>query len=122
MSAHPKFALLCSSGEVRMDRDWKPWIQTYKHLVLGKRLIGSIYHAPVSTQHMYFGKMLWFEFLGPFIHLDNLLFEFSHPADVLSIESTVHIEKTPILNRQFQLPSLLAATIQENVTALETNL
>ena len=87
-----------------MNRNWKAWIKTNQHLILGKRLIGFNF-LRVTT-----------------IHLDNLLLEFSHPTDVLSIEATVHIEKAPIVNRQFQLPGLFAATIEEDVTALETNL
>ena len=59
---------------------------------------------------------------GIYIHLDNLLFELGHPADVLRIKATVHIEKASIFNCQFKLPRLLAATIQEDFATLETNL
>ena len=59
---------------------------------------------------------------GIFIHLNNLLFEISQPADVLSVEATVHVEEAAIVNRQLQLPGLLAATVEEDVAALEANL
>ena len=95
-----------------MDRNWKPRIQTNQHLVK----VDTPKLILISTQHLLFGNMLYF------YHLNNLLFEVGHPADVLSIEATVHVEKATIVNCQLQLPGLLATTIQEDVAALETNI
>ena len=50
------------------------------------------------------------------------MFEISQPADVLSVEATVHVEEAMVVNRQLQLPGLLAATVEEDVAALESSL
>ena len=119
MSAHPKLALLCSSGKVRMNRDWQTRIETDQHLVFRERFdIGFNF----SDHKIHPALAFWKVTGGTNIDLDNLLFEIRRLANVLSVEATVHVEEAPVVDCQLELPGLLPAAVEEDVAALETNL